>query len=94
MSEMVERVARAMLAELEKSEAGGIVAVHGLREVHFDGELDLMGLARAIISAIRDPTEVMINAAADRDSSGAADAHAWAEAHWKAMIEAAIGEAE
>lgn len=94
MSEMIERAARAMLAELEKSEAGGIVAVHGLREVHFDGELDLMGLARAIVSVMGQPTEGMISAAADRDSSGAADAHAWAEAHWKAMIEAAIGEAE
>lgn len=59
MSEMVERVARAM-ADRSKARVAGL---HLLNAIPMDGEEDFMKMARAAIEAMREPTGAMEDAA-------------------------------
>lgn len=60
MSEMVEKVLAAMLAEFYK--AGEYVDDNG-EMVCLDGRFDLRAVARAAIAALREPTPEMVDAA-------------------------------
>ena len=59
MSEMVEKVARAM-AEKSKARQPGM---HTLNSLPMDGKEDFLEMARAAIEAMREPTEAMEDAA-------------------------------
>lgn len=60
MSEMIERVARAIEAEfLRIGEDGSEYASGGDRGLILDGMFDLTSIARAAIEAMREPTEAM-----------------------------------
>lgn len=56
MSEMVEKVARAM-AEKSKARQPGM---HTLNSLPMDGKEDFLEMARAAIEAMREPTEAMV----------------------------------
>jgi hypothetical protein len=87
---MVERVARAILADIKSCDS--YVMPHadtGLMTV--DGHFDIADLARAAITALREPTEAMIRAGRieiDGDDLGGSDAVA--RDAWRAMIDAAL----
>jgi hypothetical protein len=86
--DMVERVARAIL------EAAGDRAMgdtDDLSCVLIDGDMDLIGLARAAIEAMREPTEAMLQAQHmdamwDEPDEGKPAAYY----DWRAMIDAAL----
>lgn len=65
VSEMVERVARAMLAKLVADDAlwRAMEDDDDLHHVPVDASVDLAGVARAALEAMREPTEVMVTAA-------------------------------
>lgn len=101
-TEMVVRVAKAMLADLERSPKDG--GEHGcLFEAAPDlhlvirGHVDLKSLARAAIAAMREPSDAMLNVfhdriviecrPASRDAEVKNDAEVWA-----AAIDAALAE--
>ena len=83
MSEMVDRVARAMAAYAEKLPTGDRDAlfIYGDRE----------GLARAAIAALRDPTAAMVDAGENEDDRTTQYVQgADCTEHWRAMIDAAL----
>lgn len=61
MSEMIERVARALAQQVDEAAYNPIENLSG---VGLDGVVDLLALARAAIEAMREPTEEMIEAGA------------------------------
>lgn len=98
MSEMVQRLAKAMLVELERQYRDlGIPYVSGhdtcLNAVIVDGHVDLLTLARAAIIAIREPIVVMLEAAKVADPLGCdvdpGDETTVYGAIWRGMIDAA-----
>ena len=60
MTEMIERVARAILASLAKDGPADPGSGLGLRGVLLDEAYDLEEAARAAIEAMREPTEGMV----------------------------------
>jgi hypothetical protein len=63
MSEMIERVARAMVSHLRPDQKD--CSLEQLRHVDVDeSDLNLVELARAAIEAMREPTEAMMESAA------------------------------
>ena len=92
MSEMVERVARAMFARENRARDGWTWE----REIeNVDLRTYWLDSARAAIAALREPTEAMLMAA--REDSGAytsnaeQDCEPYLEA-WQEMIDAALGD--
>ena len=88
MSEMIEKVARAIAAEdihlaAAFSGVGSVNAQHYERKIAFQ-------MARAAIEAMREPTEAMIDkgAVAEGDGNLAVEA----QNIWQAMIDGALGE--
>lgn len=62
--DMVEKVARAIHAALEKERSGGVFVGDFYQNcTRLDGEFDLVDLARAAIEAMREPTREMVAAA-------------------------------
>jgi hypothetical protein len=97
MSEIIDRVALAMKAEIARqfgakpllgdSESGDWAATGGV--------LDLSQMARVAIEAMREPTEAMLGAEGVQDTGGKAKISGYldyfsAEEIWKAMIDAAL----
>jgi hypothetical protein len=81
MSEMVERVAEAMLSALAKQQV--VMSADSRDSVTIDGHTDLLVVARAAILAMMEPTPKMEDAALDHVDSYDA---------WRAMIGAALSE--
>lgn len=90
MSEMVERVARAMLDRLSAPEKGGYLFVSKNRDditgVLVDGDVDFLEIARAAIAAMREPSAPMKAAASIMAGRF--------EEEWQAAIDAALKESE
>lgn len=94
MSEMVERVSRAVLQAI--SEAGGLICMSAATwdEVspEFRGGV-LLAMARAAIAAMREPTMEMRRAGEKMSlSEGAHDCEVRSWVIYVAMIDAALGE--
>ena len=90
MSEMVERVARAIWQE-----SVGRADWYKWETFRPDawGRCLSMAQARAAIEAMREPTEAMIEAARNEDDPGFCDEPGFAAPHkdaWQAMIDAAL----
>ena len=83
MSEMVEKVARAM-AEKSKARQPGM---HTLNSLPMDGKEDFLEMARAAIEAMRETTPQMRVAVRQ---AGGPQALAYANAAWPTMIDAAL----
>jgi len=60
MSEMIERVALAMIEKSKARRAG----INLINRVMMDGDEDFMALARAAIAAMREPTPNMVHVVA------------------------------
>ena len=92
MNEMVERVARAMVANLQSDDQrpGLIMPSDPLDCMMIDGSVNMLSLARAAIAAMQEPTEAMLTAGdlavGYNDYDGAVGAC------WKAMLAAALAE--
>lgn len=106
MTEMEERVAKAMLADLKRQSrddhTGAYVDGHDnrLHRVLVDGTIDLLEFARATILAMREPTEAMVDAGHERTKDPMGNMHeamgigkANARSAWRAMIDKALEEA-
>jgi molecular chaperone DnaK (HSP70) len=81
MSEMIERVARA-LAENERG-ADLWDEISNDSDIDYIGKNEFRDLARAAIEAMREPTEGMVEAANLHESNGV-------YADWQAMIDEAL----
>jgi hypothetical protein len=88
MSEMVERVAAAMVEAMKEFRVSAPQATNyyvsvddGLRHVTLDADVDMLALARAAIEAMREPTLEMRKACSFSE----------AERTWPTMIDAALG---
>lgn len=81
MSEMVERVARAIADNIQAALPAGVVLDYGYA-------------SRAAIAAMREPTKAMEKAGEELDdwgvSSDPGPGHASALAHWHVMIDEAL----
>lgn len=76
MSEMIERVARALHEKMCEQDVNGYLAA----------QLDAEGLARAAIEAMREPTEAMTA------SCGNGECAKWAPGAWANYIDTALSE--
>lgn len=88
MSEMIERVTRAILAELERQHVyihTDIDGSDGLDHVIVDGAADMLKVGAAALAAMREPTEAVLDAA-ERLPYSACDERGI----WSAMIDAAL----
>ncbi len=94
MSEMIERVARAIVAGISAATKDNhdIVLSEEDGKVLVDGWCDYKVVARAAISAMREPTEAMIDAGKSQDCVPDWNDQASAGQHWAAMISAALKE--
>lgn len=104
MSEMVERVAKAIIAAFVKKHEGGrwVDFEEAVGMLQIDGifdEAEMHEVARAAIDAIREPTEAMLAAARNAPSdlvwrdSLSAQLKADAASKYRAMIDAALHDA-
>lgn len=95
-NEVVERAARAAYEALvadTDSYAWIDDAPADMSDVTVDGDINLLRLVRAVIAAMRDPTEAMLNAAVATDmlDGGVYDAfHTSAPTVYRAMIDEAL----
>lgn len=109
MTDMVARVAEAILAELGRQKTdpnweGRWLAPHldedgeETGEVWLDGKFDPKELARAAIEAMRTPTKALLDAVETEEERRGYAASAYesmdAEAAWPVMISAALKESE
>lgn len=100
MSEMIDRVARTFLADLQRQtdtqEDHGAAYIGGgepLTEQTIDGRFDLLAAFRAAIAAMREPAEAMIEAGiATVYLEATTLSRSEALAVWSAMIDAALKE--
>lgn len=104
MSEMVEKVAAELAEQLGCTTCGGelITTPDGLSDAWLDiGRIDLFEVARAVIAAIREPTDAMKRAGengpttmsyGDESSTFAYISKDDAESAWQTMIDAALAE--
>lgn len=87
MSEMIERVAKAIVEKLNEIEGGGTSwdeAGHEMKESMFP-------LARAVIEAMRDPTTAMLEAEPEDDGEFSKENSIFhARQFWQAMIDEAL----
>jgi len=91
MSEMIERVARAIEDALTKEVAaiGGYMDSGGAQVVTVEASIDLSVIARAAIEAMRRPTEAMTDAGIEASVLEGAPHHTGAAA-WDSMIDKAL----
>lgn len=92
MSEMVERVAAALSAHLEQLAEGSAFYADGYEDetVIFDGSLNPQALVRRLLTAMREPTEAMLEASLIDDGRGGDVCPSLALKVWQAMIDAAL----
>lgn len=98
----LERAARAIVAEIRATGEGKLEPWYSdfepetpiTEEIAVDGGLIPMDLARAVLTAIREPSEAMSKSGGDAldDGTGAAGSNHAAEACFRAMIDAALAE--
>jgi hypothetical protein len=91
MSEMVERVARAIAGR----RAVRLIDTYGIDEGHLKNFIVLpvdIEDARAAIAAMREPTAKMVDAGCDEEKVGYAPDGAPADDVWRVMIDAALAE--
>ena len=87
MSEMVDKVTRALLTSLvgTASQHGFDVETRHGPLVGYEGDIDLRELARAALDAMQAPPEALLA----RFGAGG-DSRAWTEFMWRAMIDAVL----
>lgn len=94
----LERVTRALAANLEEqAKKLGSVASDAGRYPVLDGCFDMQEAARAVLTAIREPSEAILNAMRDTvPVEGMEWDYVYSDAveHWQAMIDAALAEGE
>lgn len=82
---LIERASHAVINELLRQD---ILITPDSSDVA--GEMDIAALARAVISAIREPSDKMLEAAAGIDVGGRVQSGG--TEYWQAMIDAALTE--
>lgn len=90
-SEMIERMARAMVGYLRPAQAKCPTELLSHVDVD-DSDLDVMALARAALEAMREPTEAMINDPRARCYNYGEFGDKEVRRIWTAMINAALAE--
>lgn len=88
----IERAARAFIEECNRQNQEGPEGVYAyhygdLTDVTIDGKVDMLALMRAVLLALREPSEGMVIAGMDELD----DAHR-VRAIWQAQIDAALEE--
>lgn len=86
---MVEKVARATYSKFMEGVEGLEPSWDELPEYH---QWRLKEATKAAIEAMREPTEEMMKAGVNQDSTIDSEAHAPCVRHWEAMIDAALKE--
>lgn len=87
MTTMLETIAKAIYADLDKS--GEYVGDdHDLKCTTLDGHFDLVSVARAVLAVLRDPTPEMVDAL-----NSWAQCEGYIEKGWAAAIDVASGAA-
>ena len=99
MTEMIERVARAIHARMKAHEKEYVDEFNGIlkTKTHCDGYFDLNEIARAVIEAMCEPTKSMLKADMGLGGYGFTDGECYSadpREVWQAMIGAALDEAE
>ena len=87
---MIDRVARALFNATYGTPPSGNDALWA--DLWLKEREDFMRKARAAIGAMREPAEDMVDAGDDIDGHTVYDQAASAASHWRAMIDAAMGE--
>lgn len=87
MSEMIERVARAMAVAFEANE-DEFASCDDLVDACLGGDFDLYNIARAAIEAMREPTDEMLRASFRANTDPEIKLH---KQRWQAMIDEALG---
>lgn len=90
MSEMVEKLALAIMTEL-----CGLESKEDIDAAFIEGQFDLRAVVRAVLSALREPTEAMVLAGLNEaDKHGAILGNGRTESIFQAMIDVALSDGD